>query len=113
MDGIKTAIQKAIEGGYLSDKNYGDIGNGVWIYYPQSEAPDYYMGWKDIILDPLFWQSLGKALGWDYGDFQPLKNMHQMNVWEGEQWLYEWHRFIDWIAEGKSSDDFFRDLLST
>jgi hypothetical protein len=26
-------------------------------------------------------------------------------------WQYHWHRFIDHLAEGKTPEDFFRELL--
>lgn len=111
---MKDAIARAIEGGYdrknLSTNVMDDILNA-----------------HEILLDPLFWSSLGKALGWD---------VHCISVWGGKkceerkrcsvcgkgyrgyphplqkQWPMYWHRFIDHLAEGKSIELFFEELLS-
>lgn len=61
---------------------------------------------REDLLDPTFWQALGKALGW--------------NKWEGfnkpydmkDEWQDQWHRFITALSEGQSPDDFFKTLLS-
>ncbi len=94
---IEQAIKKAIEGGYKripSDFslgfengyliNYGDCGQ-VWL--------------EAILLDPQFWQCLGKAMGWQ-----------MVREWEGRYWKKYWHRFIDHLAENKSIDSFFKEL---
>ncbi|MEK6829149.1 MAG: hypothetical protein AABY15_03400 [Nanoarchaeota archaeon] len=99
---IQQAIQKAIENGY-KDKTF----NLETIIQDDMLDSDII---NRVLLDRDFWIALGKGMRWEYGDFQPLKNMHQMNVWEGEQWLYEWHHFIDDLAEDKSIVDFFAQL---
>lgn len=53
------------------------------------------------LLNPLFWQALGKALRW------PTPEESLGNV----AWVSQWHRFIDWIAEGKDADEFFYELI--
>lgn len=78
----------------------------------------------EILLQPLFWQSLGKAMGWDWvtmlgtrrerfiemyahkkrGENEWLKTQRQ------EEWLYHWHRFIDHLIEGKTAESFFERL---
>ena len=60
-----------------------------------------------ILLDPLFWQALGKALGWGGRNNEEYMN----NIWPQEEWLYHWHGFIYWIAEGKPADSFFKKLI--
>ena len=61
--------------------------------------------WRGVALDPLFWQALGKALGWnkiDAADWQ-----------DGvPTWKNQWHRFIDHLAEGKDTTQFWDDLLA-
>jgi hypothetical protein len=79
---------------------------------------------ESTLLDPLFWQCLGKALGWGEkicpncgtryvegavicGETQTcFPEKYYLKV----GWLYHWHRFIDHLAEGKSVEVFFRDL---
>lgn len=56
--------------------------------------------------DPLFWQALGKALGW--GELTVSRD----DWTQQPKWLYEWHRFIDHLAFGKDTDSFFSALIS-
>lgn len=59
--------------------------------------------YSDMFIDPSFWQALGRALGWkEHDNLIGIIHPH---------WLYKWHRFIDWIAEGKSPDSFFEELI--
>jgi hypothetical protein len=55
------------------------------------------------LLDPHFWQALGKARGWkgSAGSF------YGMNM---ESWKLHWHRFVDHLAEGKDVESFFSSL---
>lgn len=48
---MESIIKKAIEGG--------------WSHKAPKEVKEFYF--KDIFLDPLFWQALGRACGWDSG----------------------------------------------
>ncbi len=97
-------MKEAIEGGYKLSffegemvAKTGDLVHPVMMY-------------KEL-LDPLFWQSLGKALGWD--EIRLGKPEGHAIPWGEEywQWRYEWHCFIDHIAEGKDVDSFFKELL--
>lgn len=74
-----------------------------------------------VFLDPLFWQSLGKAMGWNknyidqYGEVVDCETEQEcldlMSQVDRHVWLYEWHRFIDALAEGKDAESFFNELL--
>jgi len=55
----------------------------------------------EVFLDPLFWQALGKARGW--AKKQPRQ------IQKGE-WKWQWHRFIDHLADGKDAESFFASL---
>jgi len=69
-----------------------------------------------IFLDPLFWQCLGKALGWSdlpfwrYGE-TCKKCGENLGGIRYVQWQYIWHSFIDHLAEGGNIDGFFKNLL--
>ena len=69
-----------------------DTAQAIW--YSQGDG---------FLLDPLFWQSLGKAMGWTgkafYEDGMTLKT-----------WKREWHRFIDKLADGGTAEQFFEEL---
>lgn len=127
---IKQAIQKAIEGGFMigdkvvkdpkygwiiswsvaKDKESGGIGHGMTLLHE-----------SDFFLDPLFWQALGKSLGWkgehfymtfEKQDDDDIDNPEKEETKHFEPlWLYHWHRFIDHLASGKSADSFFEELL--
>ena len=116
---MKNAIQKAIEGGYEKERYYFDE-NGNWDY-----VEDLYL------LDPLFWQCLGKAMGWKDevcgrcgGYLQENKSVvnnarlcgENSDCWDSgltiETYKYHWHNFIDHIADGGTPDDFFNNLIN-
>lgn len=83
------------------------------------------------LLNPKFFQSLGKAMGhekelfcYDCGERikPPMMIGDSVQVGTGqcdcsrqfenneEWWLYHWHRFLDYLASGKSVEDFFKEL---
>lgn len=107
---MKEAIQKAIEGGYKLPNDTDYSASYVKIKNVRGRTTDFVFGQfgsqclgtiptADILLDPLFWQALGKAMGWEF------RSDHK------EPWKKEWHRFIDHLAEGKDVESFFKDLL--
>jgi hypothetical protein len=48
---------------------------------------------------------LGKALGWKESVWDTVDDGP-----ENKHWFLEWHRFIDYLADGKSAESFFTDL---
>ena len=102
------AIELAIEGGWVQDYFIDECG----------------LHDSDILLDPAFWQSLGKALGaeepkWHCKHYNPKANdpgergcasdFCEYAGWPGD-WHTHWHRFIDALADG-TTDQFWDDLL--
>lgn len=87
---INQAIQKAVDGGYKRPR-YMD---GRWVIEEQ------------IFLDKNFWQSLGKALGWE-DKINPKFSFYRSR----SVWLHNWHIFINHLAENKDPEKFFKDLL--
>jgi hypothetical protein len=109
---IQQAIEKAVYGGYfpsyirkVGKEKTEDILRNIRL--------------ADTFLDPLFWQSLGKAMGWGTArlvepdilwltdkeirpDFLP-----EIVLDEREEWKEQWHRLIDHLAEGKNAESFF------
>ena len=106
---IEQAIQKAIERGWLKDFD------PKWM--PKMEQVSLrYRDWLDwvtiqkALLDPLFWQALGKAMGWGkYCDCLPIGHEHKLHC-EMSEWFQEWHRLIDALAGGKSIEEYFDTL---
>lgn len=92
---IQDAIKAAVEGGWERKE---------W-YYPD-EMPKEPLP-HEYLLDPLFWQALGKGLGWgNKYDLEPAKH-NRSNYLE---WLSHWHKFIDHLAAGKTIEQFFKEL---
>lgn len=113
---IEEAIKKAIEGGW-------EYGRGEITSLPG--FGDLFVNEK-MVIDPQFWKALGKAMGW--GNSKPhiwfesrksgrmcqscglatetKKECNRMT----NDWLYQWHKFIDHLAEGKSIETYFETL---
>lgn len=84
---MEQAIKIAIENGYSGKVMFEH-------YPPEGDEVNHFL------LDPLFWQSLGKGLGWG-------KGRPGLLIYE---WLYHWHKFIDHLASGKDPEEFFSQL---
>lgn len=116
---IQQAIEKAVEGGYhrgqIGTSPIVEINCDFAITETKGERNHYGLAW--VWLDPLFWQSIGKAMGWSKElvcarcGLHGCDNCYFENRWVIQQeWLYQWHRFVDALAEGKSAEDFFKEL---
>ena len=70
----------------------------------------------NIVLDPLFWQALGKALGSDK-QF-PFEQEHQCPLCGDtkntghEWWLWKSHRYFSLLMTGGDTENFWKDLLA-
>ena len=85
------ALTKATEVGYHRH------GTDATAKASQSSAR---VGVQDMVLDPIFWFALGWALGW-----------HEQQGGGYDQWWRDpWHRCVDFVAEGKTPDEFFETL---
>src|SRR5947209_7160031 len=76
--------------------------------------PDYVEGFSsaDMVLDPLFWQALGKALGWgasasDLINFKTAKRKKR-----GYEW--QWHAMNYYLLNltGGNEEKFWKQLIS-
>ena len=95
---IEQTIKKAIKGGYILDIKW-------WQSLPKWER-------NAIFLDPLFWQSLSKAMGWRKKEdiYKSGEVFGKIGIGQIDQWLFEWHSFIDYLAIGKTPEEFFKNL---
>jgi hypothetical protein len=116
---IQEALHKATEGGYHIDGS-----DGIATYY--EGANNEYSAWtrtdnestfvvavEATFLDPAFWQALGRALGWTercdlailcgHGEDEGQKS-------RGYYWMYQWHCFIQALADGNTPEAFFARL---
>lgn len=114
MNSTEKAIKKAIDGGYQGGKNFASYrsshGYHRIIICDEGILPKKVLELSDILLDPTFWQALGKAEGWGNisldGAVWKSGRDGYINVWQSY-----WHDFIDHLASGKSADAFFEELL--
>jgi len=60
--------------------------------------------WAFVMVDPLFWQALGKALGWKVGTDKRF-----------DGYSYEWqhyaHQYFDLLLTGGDIEAFWKELL--
>ncbi len=106
---IQQAIEKAIMGGYMEvDGMPAIMGNGVIAKFSGGVRDVN----NEIFLDPLFWQALGKSLGWEALGRTEMILDDFANVKTVDWWRWKMHRFIDWISEGKDPGLFFNQLLT-
>lgn len=122
---MEEAIKKAIEAGYKAPfgkpyktNHYRTKPEGLNL-----TAISQDLNIHAVLLDPAFWQALGKAMGW-------LTEGHQWSTggqrcdccgaWDDDMtppgaydycWKYHWHLFIDYLSEGKDPETFFNQLL--
>ena len=88
---IEEAIKKAIDAGYNPIEDSGN---------------EY-----KILLDPQFWQCLGKSLGWAEEKFYQFEATHP---YLGDKLSEaQWHSrcFMNHIWEGKSVEEYFKTLI--
>lgn len=96
---IQQAIQKAIDGGWKSGNQH--------FYEFESGARE---NLSSIFLQPLFWQSLGKSLGWKDCEKGFSGKGDDEHSWQCREWEHRWHDFIHHLVEGKSIKSYFEQL---
>jgi hypothetical protein len=68
---------------------------------------------EETFLDPQFWQALGRALGWSEVCDLAISCRHgeeEGQRYRGYYWMFQWHRFIQALADGHTPEAFFEDL---
>lgn len=96
----REAIEKAIEGGWRHEIFIvdGEIRRDIKLsaaYVAEIKA------WRNTVLDSTFWQSLGKALGWE----------PKYNDGGNYYWGQYAHRFYDLILSNQDTQPFWDELL--
>ena len=123
---MQEAIKLAIEGGYRRVTSHKVTSDGLEIYREKDGAITSLLSNHFLLLDPLFWQALGKAKEWPkylYGhcgkdpeDFEDSKKRccsfgESDCEWFVEGWLYKQHSFIDLLASGSSPEEAIKQVL--
>ena len=116
---IQEALNKAVQGGYHIDGS-----DGIDTYYEgansefsawtrQDNASTFIVPVEETFLDLRFWQALGRALGWQDACDLSISCMHgheECRRCHGAYWMYQWHCFIQAIADGNTPEVFFANL---
>ena len=116
---IQNAINKAVEGGYHiygsdgMDTDYEGATNDYSAWTRKDNASSFLVPTEETFLDPQFWQALGRALGWREDCHLAISCRHgaeEGQHWRGYYWMYQWHCFIQALADGNTPEAFFAHL---
>lgn len=91
-------------------------------YIPKSSYFYGDRGWKnEIMTDPLFWQALGKALGWkdivvvpfDINSTTEVNKKWSIDFENVPEWKFRAHRWLDAHFQGQEAEDaFWKELTN-
>jgi hypothetical protein len=121
---IQEAIEKSVDDGYHiygsdgMDTYYEGATNDYSAWTRKDNASSFMVPTEETFLDPQFWQALGRALGWsEVCDLAILcgRGEDEGQKSRGYYWMYQWHCFIQALADGHTPAGFFARLtpLST
>jgi hypothetical protein len=119
---IHEAIDKANAGGYHiygsdgMDTDYEGATNDYSAWTRKDNASSFLVPTEETLLDPRFWQALGHALGWSEACDLVLLCVHgteESSRYRGYYWMFQWHRFIQALADGNTPEAFFARLTSS
>lgn len=127
---IKLAIEKGgYMGGWQEWWEFEEHRNrNEWVLRHNADWDDF-ITFKEIALDPLFWQSLGKALGWAdevtsagnrkehafpqyYRDETDKINKAWEKCIKQPEWLFHAREYFNLILTGGDTEKFWKGLLN-
>ena len=116
---IQEAVNKAVEGGYHIHGTDGmaTVYTGANSQYSAWTRTDNHSSFlipvEETFLDPAFWRALGRTLGWEEACDLAITCVHgheECRRCHGYYWMYQWHCFIQHIADGQTPVAFFASL---
>src|SRR5207244_5609552 len=119
---VQEALNKATEGGYHisgsdgMDTDYEGATNDYSAWTRKDNASSFLVPTEETFLDPQFWQALGRALGWSEVCDLALIGVpgeEEGQHCRGSYWMYQWHCFIQALADGNTPEAFFAHLISS
>ena len=119
---IAEAVTKAVEGGYHVHGSDGIATDFVGAnsecsaWTRKDNASTFVVPVEETFLDPRFWQALGRALGWSEACDLTITCVHgheECRRRPGTYWMYQWHCFIQALAEGNTPEVFFAQFTSS
>src|SRR6266699_3740412 len=106
---IQEALNTATEGGYHLNgadgmaTDYVGANSEYSVWTRKDNESSFIVPMEESFLDPKFWQALGRALGWSEGCDLAITCVHgeeECRRCHGYYWMYQWHCFIQEIANG-------------
>ncbi len=119
---VQEALNKATEGGYHisgsdgMDTDYEGATNDYSAWTRKDNKSSFLVPTEETFLDPQFWQALGRALGWSEACDLAISCRHgeeECQSCRGSSWMYQWHCFIQALADGNTPEAFFAHLTSS
>jgi hypothetical protein len=119
---IQEALNTATEGGYHirgsdgMETYYEGANRDFSLWTRRDNASSFMIPMEETFLDPRFWQALGWALGWSAVCDLAITCVHGEEEGcrcRGYYWMYQWHCFIQAIADGNTPEAFFERLTSS
>jgi hypothetical protein len=119
---VQEVIDKAVEGGYHiygsdgMETDYGGATKDYSAWTRKDNESSFIVPTEETFLDPQFWQALGRALGWSEQCDLAITCVHgeeECRQCHGYYWMYQWHCFIQVIANGNTPAAFFAHLSSS
>ena len=119
---VQEALNKANEGGYHiygsdgMDTLYEGANSEYSVWTRKDNESSFIVLTEKTFLDPQFWQALGRALGWNEACDLAISCVHgheECQCCRGSYWMYQWHCFIQALADGNTPEAFFAHLTSS
>jgi hypothetical protein len=118
---VQEVIDKAVEGGYHiygSDgmhTEYEGATNDYSAWTRKDNDSSFIVPTEETLLDAQFWHALGRALGWSERcdlSITCVPGHEECRQSHGYYWMFQWHCFIQAIADGNTPEAFFAPLPS-
>jgi len=116
---IQEAVNTAVAGGYHLHGSdgvatvYTGANSDFSAWTRTDNDSSFLIPVEETFLDPAFWQALGRALGWEETCELAITCVHGQEECcrcPGSYWMYQWHCFIQHLANGQPPDTFFASL---
>ena len=95
------------------DTSYEGANSEYSVWTRKDNESSFIIPMEETFLDPQFWHALGRALGWSEVCDLAISCVHgdeECRRCRGSYWMYQWHCFIQEIANGKTPATFFESL---
>jgi hypothetical protein len=119
---IQEVLNTAVDGGYHiygtdgMDTYYEGANSNYSVWTRKDNESSFMVLTQETFLDAKFWQALGRVLGWSEACDLVITCAHgheECHQGRGAYWMYQWHCFIQAMADGHTPEAFFARLPSS